>query len=162
MPLPDNICPEIVVHYKWTKRLEPLVWTWNVHDYLHCKQILSKCAKIASNRDRMQKNSKTNKDREVASFQLLSTSIKIVPFSLNQDNSSGIFSCKSYFWFLTNSSTRERFLLGKLIWNTKAHSKISSFLWTATLKSVKINMLQVCFTFFNKPEHPDILELPLF
>ena len=58
-------------------------------------------------------------------------------------DSSGIFSCKSYFQFLTSSPNIDRFLLDKPIWKSKSPSKVKAFVWTAVLNRINTNdMLQ--------------------
>ena len=56
----------------------------------------------------------------------------------------GLFTCKSYFQFLTHSLTPTSFLLDKPIWKSKAPSKVKSFNWTVMLNRINTNdMLQV-------------------
>lgn len=56
----------------------------------------------------------------------------------------GTFSGKSYFQFLSHSPARERFVLHKKIWTSKAPSKDESFVWSALLKRINTNkMLEV-------------------
>ena len=48
---------------------------------------------------------------------------------------SRVFTCKSYFQFLISSPNRERFLLDKFIWKSKAPSKVRTFV----LNSINTN-----------------------
>ena len=58
-------------------------------------------------------------------------------------DSTGFFTCKSYFHFLTSSANIERFLLDKFIWKSKSPSKVKAFVWTAVLNRINTNdMLQ--------------------
>ena len=52
---------------------------------------------------------------------------------------SGLFTCKSFFQFLTHSSNTTSFHLDKPIWKSKAPSKIKSFIWIDVLNKVNTN-----------------------
>ena len=55
-----------------------------------------------------------------------------------------VFTCISYFQFLTHSLTITSFLLNKCIWKSKAPSKVKFFIWTIVLNKINTNdMLQV-------------------
>lgn len=88
-------------------------------------------------------------DREVSELQFLLSVLDSTHLSSEVDkriwtlDPSGVFSCKSYFQFLTHSPNRVYFLLDKLIWKSKTPVKVKSFVWTAVLNKINTNdMLQ--------------------
>ena len=57
---------------------------------------------------------------------------------------SGLFTCKSYFQFLTNSLNTTSFHFNKPICKSKAPSKVKPFIWTVVLNRINTNnILQV-------------------